>query len=247
MFSFTKSVMSRMLPLVTASPMCCESRIGMSKSVWRAANCVNIASCQLALGTVLTSMVTLGRSLVYSALAKSSSARAGGHSNQTKLRVVGSSESSGMVAGAFGPPAAAAPPPPSPSSPPPHAAKVVATRSAAVASRTFRPGRDQCPARFEYRICSPASCIGGSNGWCCARGSCWVRGLTGSPRRGDVVGLHELEEALRAAFAAEPALLGAAEGCGRVRDEAPVEPDHPALHLLCQTQAASEVGGVEVA
>ena len=92
-----------MLPLVTASPMCWESRIGMSKSVCRAANWVNIASCQLALGTVLTSMVTLGRSLVYSALAKSSSAWAGGHSNQMKLSVSGSSVSSGIVAGALAP------------------------------------------------------------------------------------------------------------------------------------------------
>ena len=33
MFLLTKSVMSRMLPFVTASPMCCESRIAMSKSV----------------------------------------------------------------------------------------------------------------------------------------------------------------------------------------------------------------------
>ena len=53
-----------MLPLVTASPMCCESRIGMSKSVLRAANCVKIASCQFGFGTVLTFTVTLGRSFV---------------------------------------------------------------------------------------------------------------------------------------------------------------------------------------
>ena len=65
--------MSRMLPLVTASPMFCESRIGMSKFVWRAANWVKIASCHWAFGTTLTLTVTLGRSLVYS-LPSSSSA-----------------------------------------------------------------------------------------------------------------------------------------------------------------------------
>ena len=74
----------------------------MSKSVLRAANWVNIASCQFAFGTVLTLMVTFGRSFVYSAFAKSSSAWAGGHSNQMKLRVSGSLVSSGMVAGALG-------------------------------------------------------------------------------------------------------------------------------------------------
>ena len=72
----------------------------MSKSVCRAANCVNIASCQLAFGTVLTLTVTLGRIFLYSLLAKSSSACAGGHSNQMKLRVCGSDDSAGMVAGA---------------------------------------------------------------------------------------------------------------------------------------------------
>ena len=87
MFSFTKSVRSRMLPFVTASPMCCESRIGMSKSVFLAANWVKIASCQLGFGTVLTLTVTFGRSFVYSAFAKSSSACAGGHSNHRKLQL----------------------------------------------------------------------------------------------------------------------------------------------------------------
>ena len=152
MFLLTKSVRSRMLPFVTASPMCCESRIAMSKSVLCAANWVNIASCQFAFGTVLTLMVAFGRSFLYSAFAKASSALAGGQSNQMKLRVSGSLVSSGMVAGALGALAFA----PS-SSPPPQAATVVATSSmAAVASRTFRPGTDVRPVRFGCRIFLPA-------------------------------------------------------------------------------------------
>src|SRR5918994_388114 len=247
MFSSTKSVRSRMLPLVTASPMCWESRIGMSKSVCFAANWVNIASCQLALGTVLTSMVTLGRSLVYSAFAKSSSAWAGGHSNQMKLRVSGSSVSSGMVAGALPPPAS--PPPPSPSPSLPQAAMAVAIRMAAVASRTCRPGRERRPARFASRICLPASLVGVAAGLAggVAGGVAGVLLLVGpvSPGRRDVLGLHELEEAFGAPLAAEAALLRAAERCGRVGDEAAVEADHAALDPLRQAETAGEVAGVE--
>src|SRR3954454_18144825 len=92
MFFFTKSVMSRMLPLVTASPMFWESRTVMSKLVLRAANWVKIASCHWGLGTVLTLTVTLGRVLVYS-LPSSSSACAGGHSNHRNVSVIGLSES----------------------------------------------------------------------------------------------------------------------------------------------------------
>ena len=92
MFFFTKSVMSRIDPLVTASPMFCESRTGMSKFVLCAANCVKIASCHCAFGTVLTLMVTFGRVFVYS-LPSSSSACAGGHSNHRNVSVVGLSDS----------------------------------------------------------------------------------------------------------------------------------------------------------
>src|SRR4051795_5709622 len=88
MFFFTQSVMSRMLPLVTASPMFCESRIGMSKFVLCAANCVKIASCHCGFGTVLTFTVTLGRVFVYS-LPSSSSACAGGQSNHRNVSVSG--------------------------------------------------------------------------------------------------------------------------------------------------------------
>src|SRR3954451_3681180 len=80
--------MSRMLPFSTASPMFCESSTGMSKFVLRAANCVKIASCQLAIGTVLTLTVTFGRVFVYS-LPSSSSACAGGHSNHRNVSVIG--------------------------------------------------------------------------------------------------------------------------------------------------------------
>src|SRR5690349_12802012 len=96
--------MSRMLPLVTASPMFCESRIGMSKFVLCAANCVKIASCHCGFGTVLTFTVTFGRVFVYS-LPSSSSACAGGHSNHRNVSVSGLSVS--FVSAAF----AAFPPP----------------------------------------------------------------------------------------------------------------------------------------
>src|SRR5918993_494862 len=245
MFSLTKSVMSRMFPFVTASPMCWESRIATSKSVCRAANCVNMASCQLALGTVFTSMLTFGRSLVYSAFAKSSSAWAGGHSNQMNFRVSGSSVSSGTLAGALGPLASASPPQPL-SSPPPQAARAVAITMAAAANRTGRPGRVRRPALM-FRICSPASCfldrvVAGRS-----RGSCWVLLAVLLPGRRDVLGLHELEESFRAPLPTEAALLGAAEGRGGIRDQTAVEADHAALDAFRQAEAASEVAGVEVA
>src|SRR3954454_7012220 len=264
MFLLTKSVMSRMLPFVTASPMCCESRIAMSKSVFRAANCVNIASCQFALGTVLTLMVTFGRSLVYSLFAKSSSAWAGGHSNQMKLRVSGSSVSVGTVAGALGP-AASPVPPPLLSPPPPQAAMAVAITTAAAASRTRRPGRDPRPARFAYRICSPASWVevlllAVSEGYCgvlfllvlltvvlCCWFWCGAPDRRVSPGRRDVLGLHELEEPFGAPLAAEPALLGAAEGRSRVGHQPAVQPDHAALDAFGEPQTAGEVAGVQVA
>src|SRR6201999_4348935 len=100
MFFFTKSVMSTMLPLVTASPMFWESRIGMSKLVLRAANCVKIASCHCAFGTTLTFTVTFGRVLVYS-LPSSSSAAAGGHSNHRNVSSIGWSDSAEVLAGAL--------------------------------------------------------------------------------------------------------------------------------------------------
>ncbi len=145
----------------------------MSKSVCRAANWVNIASCQLALGTVLTLIVTLGRSLVYSALAKSSSAWAGGHSNQMKLRSIGSSVSFGMVAGALAPPAESPPPSSSSPPPPPQAARASAARTAAEANRTVL-GRDRPVARFTPCIVfSPDWWMVQMVCWWCFRGSRW--------------------------------------------------------------------------
>src|SRR3954447_26331567 len=88
MFFLTKSVMSRIEPFVTASPMFCESRTGMSKFVLCAANWVKIASCHCAFGTVLTLTVTFGRVLVYS-LPSASRACAGGHSNHRNVSVIG--------------------------------------------------------------------------------------------------------------------------------------------------------------
>src|SRR3954449_8651617 len=123
MFFLTKSVMSRIEPFVTASPMFCESRIGMSKFVLCAANWVKIASCHCAFGTVLTLTVTFGRVFVYS-LPSSSRACAGGHSNHRNVSVIGLSDSLPVSAVAL-----LEPPP---LSPPPHATSAnVAAASAA--------------------------------------------------------------------------------------------------------------------
>src|SRR4051812_33719812 len=130
MFFLTKSVRSRIDPLVTASPMFCESRIGMSKFVLRAANWVKIASCHCAFGTTLTLTVTFGRVFVYS-LPSASSACAGGQSNHRNVSVIGLVESL-LVAlvSAF-----VAPPPP----PPPHAATSAAHTATSAAETVSLP------------------------------------------------------------------------------------------------------------
>src|SRR3954447_16517881 len=129
MFFLTKSVRSRIDPLVTASPMFCESRIGRSKFVLRAANWVKIASCHCGFGTTLTLTVTFGRVLVYS-LPSSSSALAGGQSNQRNVSVMGLSLSLLVASTA----AFVAPPPPL--SLPPQAATVNAAAATAAAAET---------------------------------------------------------------------------------------------------------------
>src|SRR3954471_5675969 len=130
MFFLTKSVRSRIDPLVTASPMFCESRIGMSKFVLRAANWVKIASCHCGFGTTLTLTVTFGRVLVYS-LPSSSSALAGGQSNHRNVKSMGLSLSL-LVAST----AAFVAPPPPPLSLPPHAATVKAAAATTAAAET---------------------------------------------------------------------------------------------------------------
>src|SRR3954454_11089394 len=128
MFFLTKSVMSRIEPFVTASPMFCESRIGMSKFVLCAANWVKIASCHCAFGTVLTLTVTFGRVFVYS-LPSSSRACAGGHSNHRNVSVIGLCVHLSLARGLF---------PPPPLSPPPHAtsANAAAASAATITTRS---------------------------------------------------------------------------------------------------------------
>src|SRR5262245_49059408 len=155
MFSLTKSVMSTIEPFVTASPMFCESRIGRSKFVLRAANWVKIASCHCGFGTVLTFTVTFGRVFVYS-LPSSSSAAAGGHSNHRKVSVIGLSDSADALAGPL-----EALPPPSP--PPPHAASVTAAASAVSVAETVSlpfitpPTRGLVPYSDKRRHCEPCT------------------------------------------------------------------------------------------
>src|SRR3954454_3390111 len=128
MFFFTKSEMSRIDPLVTASPMFCESRTGMSKFVLCAANCVKIASCHCAFGTVLTLIFTFGRVFVYS-LPSASRACAGGHSNHRNVSVIGLSDSLPLTG------ALLVAPPLSP--PPPHATSVSAAAVSAATTTTW--------------------------------------------------------------------------------------------------------------
>src|SRR3954464_1541664 len=125
MFFLTKSVRSRIEPLVTASPMFWESRTGRSKLVLRAANWVKIASCHCGLGTVLTLTVTFGRVFVYS-LPSASSACAGGHSNHRNVSVMGLLDRAAALAGADPPPLVLFDEP----SLPPHAATVKAAATA---------------------------------------------------------------------------------------------------------------------
>src|SRR3954469_6133699 len=129
MFFLTKSVRSRIDPLVPAPPLFCVSSIGRAGLVLRAANWVKIASCHCGFGTTLTLTVTFGRVLVYS-LPSSSSALAGGQSNQRNVSVMGLSLSLLVASTA----AFVAPPPPL--SLPPQAATVSAAAATAAASET---------------------------------------------------------------------------------------------------------------
>ena len=66
------------------------------------------------------------------------------------------------------------------------------------------------------------------------------------PVGGYVLGLAELVDALGGALAAQPGLLHAAEGSGRVRQDAAVEADHAGLDALAHTQALGQVLGEDV-
>src|SRR5690349_7570938 len=151
MFSFTKSVRSRIEPFVTASPMFWESRIGMSKLVLRAANWVKIASCHCGFGTVLTLMVTFGRVLVYS-LPSSSRALAGGHSNHRNVSVIGLSDSVAALAGA------ASPPPllPESLSPPQAATNSAAATAQSDAETVSLPFINSSSTRVVLHVCTAA-------------------------------------------------------------------------------------------
>src|SRR5215475_9959752 len=72
------------------------------------------------------------------------------------------------------------------------------------------------------------------------------RSITSSPRQRDVLRLEELHEPLVRAFAADAALLHAAERRRRVGHEAAVEPDHAEVELFRDAHAAAQVARVEV-
>src|SRR5689334_14004677 len=66
------------------------------------------------------------------------------------------------------------------------------------------------------------------------------------PAHRNVLCLHELQETLMGAFAAEAGLLGAAERRGRIGDKAAVEADHAEVEFLGDAHAAREIVRVEV-
>jgi hypothetical protein len=53
-----------------------------------------------------------------------------------------------------------------------------------------------------------------------------------------VLTFHVFQQALGSAFATDAALFHATEGCGGVRDQAAIQPNHAALQLLADTQPA---------
>ena len=186
-----------MLPFVTASPMCCESRIAMSKSVLRAANWVNIASCQFAFGTVLTLMVDVRPLLLVLRVREVFQRLGGGPLEPDEAegqRVLGELRDGRRRLGGARLRAVVL--------------AVAASRHgrghssmAAAASRTFRPGTDSRPIRCGYRIFCLLSGVGTSGASLGASPrSCWVvqaccRAVAGPTRgpasrvRRDVLGL----------------------------------------------------------
>src|SRR5262249_40567204 len=73
-----------------------------------------------------------------------------------------------------------------------------------------------------------------------------LRGGKRSPGHGDVLRLHEFHQALVGTLSSDAALLHAAEGRGRIRHEAAVEPDHAVLEALRDPKAAADVAREEI-
>src|ERR1019366_5372245 len=71
-------------------------------------------------------------------------------------------------------------------------------------------------------------------------------GGSSSPGDGDVLALHELEEAVVAPLPTEPALLDPAERRRRVRHDGTVEADHARLERLAESQPPLQIAGVHV-
>jgi nucleotide-binding universal stress UspA family protein len=80
------------------------------------------------------------------------------------------------------------------------------------------------PGDYAETILNTATEIGADMIVLGSRGLGELKGLL--PIRGNVLGFHEFQHALMAAFAAEAGLLGAAEGRGRVGHQSAVQPDH---------------------
>src|SRR4051794_31817202 len=70
--------------------------------------------------------------------------------------------------------------------------------------------------------------------------------IRASPIQRDVLRLEELHEPLVRAFAADAALLHAAERRRRIRHEAAVQSDHAEVELFRHPHAAAEILGVEI-
>src|ERR1700676_3192675 len=67
-----------------------------------------------------------------------------------------------------------------------------------------------------------------------------------SPIQRDVFALGEFQEAVMAAFAAQPALLDAAKGRGGIGNQPAIEPNHAGFQPLADGQPALEIAGIKI-
>src|ERR1700722_12243194 len=116
------------------------------------------------------------------------------------------------------------------------------TLSVSISNR-LSPGLTASPIDLNQVVILPSATVSPS---CGIRMSMSALSLSLSPTHRHVLRLHELHHALVSAFAADAALLGAAERCGGIGDEPAVEPDHAEVELFRHPQPTAQVLGVEI-
>src|SRR6516165_8975270 len=120
-------------------------------------------------------------------------------------------------------------------------------------SNRLSPGLTASPAALNHLVILPSATVSPSCGIKISisaprprPNSFYKRPTRFLPRQRHVLGFHELHQPLVRAFAADAALLHAAERRGWIRDEAAVEPDHAKIEPLGHAHAAAEVARVDV-